>query len=181
MPTMSDLGTEYTSFPVQFGGSGGYEVRVIAVADDTVVTIPAVSTSLTLDMGEFHSIDNSVTMFGFVISCSKPCMGVQYVRSLPQGGDSALPMRPFQAVLIPSEGFSNNLIFTVPRMFDYSGETVAAISIIINTFPVTGLYLNETSLADLNWQSVEESSNWFATVEIDAGFYQLYSTDTSER
>lgn len=182
MPTLSQLGTEYTTFPVHLGGDGGYEVRVIAVANDTDVTVPAVSTSLTLNMQEFHVINNTVTRLGIRVLCSKPCMVVQYAQNLPAGGDTGLPMAAFLAALIPDERASNSLIFTVPTMYDHPSFTMdAAISIIINNFPVTGLYLNEASLVDLNWQPVEDSSNWFATVEVDSGFYQLYSTDTSDR
>lgn len=181
MPALNELGTEYTTFSVHFGGDGGYEVRVIAIADDTDVTVPAFSTSLTLDTGKFHVIDNPVTRLGFRVSCSKPCQVVQYLRSIPAGGDTGFHMATFMAVLVPDEQSSNHLVFTVPRMIESSSDMKAAISIIINTFPVTDLYLNETSLADLNWQPVEDSINWFATMEIETGFYQLFSSDSSER
>ena len=131
-------------------------------------------------MGEFHLVDNTVTVFGFKITCSKPCMAVQYVRSLPAGGDTGEHMTAFLAVLTPDERASNNLIFTLPRKIDYD-STVGAISIIVNTYPVTGLHLNDTSLADLNWQPVEDSPNWFATMDITYGFYHLYSTLSTER
>lgn len=181
MPPLSELGTEYTTFPVHFGGDGGYEVRVIAVADDTDVTVPSFSTSLTLNMGEFHVIDNTVTRRGFQISCSKPCQVAQYLRALPAGGDTGLAMGSFLAMLIPDERSSDHLIFTVPTMSSASLAMKAAITIIIDTFPMTGLFLNGISLADLNWQPAEDSSNWAATVEVQVGFYQLHSIQSSER
>lgn len=182
MPALSELGTEYTSFPLHYGGDdGGYEVRVIAVEDDTDVTVPAFSVSLTLNVGEFYTINNTLTRAGFRISCSKPCQAVQYVQTLPPGGPTDMPMATFLAVLTPDGQSSNSLIFTVPRMMNSSSDMVAAVSIITNTFPVTGLYLNETSLADLDWQPVEDSTNWFATVEIETGFYQMFSVESSER
>jgi hypothetical protein len=181
MPAMYELGTEHTSFPLHFGGEGGYYVRVIAVVDDTDVTVPAFATSLTLNMGEFHVINNGVTELGLKMSCSKPCMAVQYVPSLPAGGDTGLRMNAFLVVLTPDEKSSNNLIFTVPYMMYDEPSFRAAISIIVNVFPVTGLYLNDTNLADLNWQPVEDSGNWFATVEVGYGFYHLYTTAPSER
>lgn len=182
MPALSELGTDYTSFPVHFGGDGGYEVRVIAVADNTDITVPAFSTSLTLNMGEFHVIENNVTRQGFKISCNQPCLVVQYMRGLPSGGPSGLHMSSFLAVLIPEDRATSSLIFTVPRLINHSTFAMAAaISIITNTYPGTGLYLNDLSLANLDWQPVEAASNWFATVEIDAGFHELFSTVASER
>ncbi len=178
---MDELGTEYTSFSIHFGGEGGYEVRVIAIEDGTDVTVPAFSTSLTLNMGEFHVIDNPTTVFAFKMTCSKPCMAVQYVRSLPAGGNTGEHMGAFKAVLTPDERASNNLIFTVPLMMTHQPDVKAAISIIVNTNPVTGLYLNDTSLADLDWQPVDDSSNWFATVDIEYGLCHIYTTEPSER
>ena len=181
MTNLNDLGTEYTTFPIHFGGNGGYGVKVIATEDNTDVSIPAFSADVTLDMGEFYEVDNTVTVFGFRVSCSKPCMVVQYVRALPSGGNTGLAMPAFLAVLAPDQEASNNLIFTVPSLIDFSSTSRAAISIIMNTNPVTGLYLNTTSLNNLNWMATEDSTKWYATVEIPAGFYQLYSTEPSER
>jgi hypothetical protein len=132
-------------------------------------------------MGEFHLVDNTVTVFGFKITCSKPCMAVQYVRSLPAGGDTGEQMAAFLAVLTPDERASNNLIFTVPSMIDHSSTFYGALSIIVNTYPVTGLHLNDTSLADLNWQPVEDTPHCFATMRIQSGFYHLYSILSTER
>lgn len=84
-------------------------------------------------------------------------------------------------VLIPEERSSHSLIFTVPRKIDFSADMVAAISIVTNTFAVTGLYLNDTSLDDLDWQPIEDSLNWFSSFEIGAGFHQLYTVETEER
>ena len=181
MPDMEYLGTEYTTFPIHYGGDGGYEVRVVAVTNDTHVTIPAYSLSSDLDMGQFLSVNNTITAFGFHISCSKPCMAVQYMRNLPASGEG-IEMSTFLAVLTPDDRASNDMIFTLPSMIDYeSGVMHGAISIIINTYPVTGLYLNDTSLNDLNWQSVSDSSMWYATTEVESGFYSLYSSEPSER
>jgi hypothetical protein len=108
-------------------------------------------------------------------------MVVQYVRCLPAGGDTGEAIGAFLAVLTPEERSSTNLIFTVPNMMNGHSRFMAAISLIVNTFPVTGLYLNETSLANLDWQPVEDSSNWFSTVEIGYGFYHLFTTSPSER
>lgn len=179
MPSMRELGKEYISFPILFGGDGGYEIRVIAVQDDTIVTVPTFDVSKTLNMGEFHLIDNPVTNLGFIISCSKPCMTVQYVRSLPEGFTET--MRAFMAVLVPQELSCNDLIFTIPRSIDFTVRELGAISIITNTFPASGLHLNDTSLAELDWQPIENSLNWFASVGIEAGFHHLYSTDQWER
>ena len=47
-------------------------------------------------------------------------------------------------VLTPDEGASNSLIFTVPNMINHRDTVDGAISIIMNTYPVTGLHLNES-------------------------------------
>jgi hypothetical protein len=180
MPNMEELGTRYTSFPIHFGGEGGYEVRTIAVENDTDVTVPAFSTSETLNMGEFHTADNTVTELGFTIHCSKPCMVVQYMRNLPMGGNTDTYMSMFLTVLTPDDNLSNNLVFTVPTWIG-SADGMGALSIIVDTYPVTGLHLNDTSLADLDWQPLEDSTNWVATLEIEHGFYQMYSSVSSER
>ena len=180
MPSMDQLGMEYTTFTIHFGGEGGYESRVIAVEDDTAVS-PSFSTSVTLNMGEFHFIDNTRTGLAFKISCSKPCLAVQYVQTLPAGGDTGEAMGAFLAVLTHDERSSANLIFTVPSMMNDEPDFMAAISLIVNTIPVTGLYLNDTSLVDLDWQPVEDSPNCFSTVEVGYGFYHLFSTSPSER
>jgi len=177
---MDDLATEYTTFPIYHGGDGGYEVRVIAVADDTHVTIPAFSLSSDLDTGEFFLVDNAITTFGFYIACSKPCMTVQYMRTLRFS--EGVPMSSFLAVLTPDERASNDMIFTFPTMIDYTTQSIkGAISIVINTYPVTGLHLNDTSLADLDWQPADGSPNWYAAMEVESGFYSLYSSVPSER
>lgn len=180
MPTTSQLGTEYNTFPLHFGGDGGYEIRIIAVADNTDVTVPAFSTSLTLHIGEFHVVDNTLTRLGFKVLCSQPCMVAQNVRALP-ADNAGHRMAGFLAVLIPEERATGNLIFASPRNLDHAFDHRGAISIITNTYPGTGLHLNDTSLADLNWQPVNSSSSWFSSVEIDSGFYHLYSTQALER
>ena len=151
------------------------------MANDTNVTIPEHSLSLDLDMGEFLSVDNTITEFAFHISCSKPCMAVQYMRNLPASGEG-IEMSAFLAVLAPDESAGNDMIFTLPSMIDADfGDMKAALSVVINTYPVTGLHLNGTSLNDLDWQPVDDSPNWYATTEIESGFYSLYSNIPSER
>ena len=181
MPGLDELGTEYTSFPIYFGAdSGGYEIRIIAVENNTDVSVPAFSADFSLNTGDYYVVDNQVTRYGFKVLCSKPCMVVQYVRSLPAGGSTDAPMGTFMAALTPDEGASNNLIFTVPHiMLEPSAD--AAMSIIMNTFPVTGLHLNDTSLANLTWQLVENTTSCYATFAIDLGFYHLYSNEPSEK
>ena len=182
MPMLDELGTEYTSFPIHFGDdTGGYEIRVIAVEDDTSVSVPAFSAGFSLNMGQYYAIDNQVTRFGFKVYCSKPCMVVQYARSLASGGSTGSAMGSFLAVLTPDEGASNNLIFAVPSVIDDNCGVDGAISVIMNTFPVTGLHLNDTSLTGLNWQLVDNSTTCYATMGIGAGFYHLYSNEPSER
>ena len=181
MPISDELGTEYTSFPIHFGADdGGYQIRIIAADNNTDVSIPAFSADFSLNMGEYYLVDNQETRFGFKVFCSKPCMVVQYLRSLPEGGSTDYAMGSFLAVLTPDEGASNNLIFTVPSVIN-EGDVEGAISIIMDTFPVTGLHLNDTSLADLNWKLVEDNTTCYATMEIGEGFYHLYSTEPSER
>lgn len=182
MPTMSELGTEYLSFPAHFGGNGGYLVRIIAVEDNTQVTVPSFSTILNLDQGEFHVVDNRVTKFAFNVSCSKPCMVVQFLRSLWAGGETDRHMQPFMSMLIPDDSSSNSLIFTVPSQIETHPSTRCVIAIITNTFPPTrNLYLNDTYLSYLDWVLMEDSASWYATFEIEAGSYQLYSNDLLER
>ena len=181
MPTLDELGTEYTAFPLHFGGDGGYEIRVIAVENNTAASVPEFSADFNLNAGEYYVIDNVVTWFGFKVFCSKPCMVVQYVRSLPQGGSSDTYMGSFTAVLVPDDRASNSLIFTVPTVLDMDDVTMGAISVIMNTFPVTGLHLNDSSLAELAWQLVENSTNCYATLRVERELYHLYSTEPSER
>ena len=182
MPGLDELGTEYTSFPIHFGGDdGGYELRIIAVENNTDVSVPAFSADLTLNAGKYYVVDNQVTRFAFKVFCSKPCMVVQYARALPPGGSTDIAMGSFLAVLTPDEGASNNLIFTVPSVINDPSGIDGAISVIMNTFPVTGLHLNDTSLADLNWQLVENTTTCYATLSIGEGFYHLYSTEPSEK
>ena len=181
-PSLDHLSSQYTSFPVHFGDSdGGYEVRVLAVRDDTYVTIPVFSINITLNRGEFHMVDNADTRLGFKISCSKPCMAVQYMRSLGYGGTDYVRMGPFLAVLTGDTRAANSFIFTAPSMIDSSSTMHGAISVITDTFPGTGLHLNDDSLQDLEWEQVEDSTNWYATMAIEGQFFQLYSTEASER
>ena len=56
-----------------------------------------------------------------------------------------------------------------------------AISVITDTFPGTGLHLNDWNMEYLEWKQVEHSTNWYATARIEDEFYELYSTEASER
>ena len=183
MPSADELGTEYTSFPIHFGeDDGGYEIRIIAAYNNTDVSVPVFNIDIRLNNpGDYHVVDNQVTRFGFKMFCSKPCMVAQYARSLSWGGSESTGMGSFMAVLTPDEGVSNSLIFTVPNIINHGDTVDGAISIVMNTYPVTGLYLNETSLASLSWQLVENSTGCYASRSIDEGFYRLYSTEPSER
>ena len=157
-------------------------VRIIAAENNTDVSVPAFNIDIRLsNLGDYHLVDNQVTRFGFKMFCSKPCMVVQYTRSLSWGGSVSTGMGSFMAVLTPDEGASNSLIFTVPNVINHADGVDGAISIVMNTHPVTGLHLNETSLAGLNWQLVENSTGCCAAVSIDEGFYRLYSNEPSER
>lgn len=102
-------------------------------------------------------------------------------KKFPAGGGTGLPMSAFLAVLVPEDRSANSLVFTVSTMMNYSSEVYAAISLVVNTFPMTGLYLNDQNLVDLDWQPVVHSHNWFATLEIESGVYNLYSTEVLER
>ena len=166
MPSVSELGLQHTSFPIYFGGAGGYEVRVIAAEDNTGVSIPALSIDSTLNLGEFLVADNTATRFAFEVSCTKPCLAVQYMRNLPQ---SETKMSAFMAVLTPDETKLCSSIFTVPTMVADSDVT-AAISIITNE-PTSGLLLNGNSLTGWDWQPV--STKWYATNTIGPGFHEL--------
>ena len=183
MPSVDELGTEYTSFPIHFGDDdGGYEIRIIAADNSTDVSVPVFNIDIRLNNpGDYHVVDNQVTRFAFKMFCSKPCMVVQYTRSLSWGGSESTGMGSFMGVLTPDEGASNSLIFTVPNAINHADGLDGAISIVMNTYPVTGLHLNETSLAGLSWQLVENSTGCYATRSIDEGFYRLYSTEPSER
>ena len=182
MPSRDELGTEYTTFPIHFGDdTGGYEIRVVATEDNTTISVPTFSLEVSRHAGEDYHFGNSATRFAFKVFCSKPCMVAQFCRSLPSGGSTGLPMGSFLVMVTPDEGASNNLIFKVPSIINDPGGVDGAISIITNTSPVTGLHLNDTSLTDLTWQLVENTTNSYATLQIGDGFYQLYSTEPSER
>ena len=186
MPSVADLGYFYTSFPIAYGESeGGYELRVIAVVDNTDVSIPVYIVDTTLqNKGDYYVLYNIITNYAFTLSCSQPCLVVQYARELEVGGDHWETMSSFQAVLTPDTKAATNLIFTVPSSIDHvysSLPTRASISMIVTYYPVVGLHLNDTNLADLDWQRVDDSWNSYATMEIGRGFYCLYSTVSSER
>ena len=183
MPSVDELGIEYTSFPIHFGDdNGGYEVRIIAANNNTDVSVPVFDIDISLsNPGDYHVVDNRVTRFAYKMFCSKPCMVVQITRSLSSGGSENTEMGSFMAVLTPDEQASNSLIFTVPNMINHAEGVDGAISIVMNTYPVTGLHLNETSLAGLSWQLVENSTGCYASMSIDEGFYRLYSNESSER
>ena len=182
MPSKDELGTEYTTFPIHFGDdTGGYEIRVIATENNTQVSVPAFSLDVSLNATGYYHLENTVTRFAFKVFCSKPCMVAQICRSLPSGGSTGIRMGSFLVVVTPDEGASNNLIFKVPSIINDPDGIEGAISIIMNTFPVTGLHLNDTSLSDLTWQLVENFTNCYATLPIGDGFYHLYSNEPSER
>ena len=183
MPTVDELGTEYTSFPIHFGADdGGYEIRIIAADNNTDVSVPVFNIEIRLsNPGDYHVVDNQVTRFGFKMFCSKPCVVAQYTRSLPSGGSTNTVMGSFMAVLTPDGGASNSLIFTVPKTINHDDGVDGAISIVMNKYPVTGLHLNETNLAALSWQLVENSTGCYASMSIDEGFYRLYTNEPSER
>ena len=142
--------------------------------NNTGVSIPALSIDSTLNLGEFLVADNTATRFAFEVSCSKPCLAVQYMRNLPQN-DSY--MSGFMAVLTADETKICSSIFKVPTMVDDSKVT-AAISIITNASP-SGLLLNDNSLTGWDWQPV--STKWYATNTIEPGFYELQSSNPAER
>lgn len=180
MPKLSELGLEYVSFPLAFGDTAyGYVIRVLAVADDTDISIPEAGISTTLMMGDFNEIDNVPTNGGYVVTCSKPCMVVQYIKTLPPG-DTLRAISSFMTVLTPSEQMTNNLVFTTPEVSSLGSYTTTAVSLLVNTYPIRGLQLNGTKLEYLDWKPVEHAQMWCATVVIQPGFYQLLSYEENE-
>ena len=122
MPAVGELGLQHTSFPIYFGAAvGGYEVRVIGAEDNTVVTIPALTIDSTINLGEFLVADTTSTRFAFEVSCSKPCLVVQYMRNLQEGDGSH--MSGYMSVLTADETKLTSAIFTVPTMIDDSGKS----------------------------------------------------------
>ena len=59
MPSTSQLGTRYTTFPVGFGPaeSYGYLIRVVAALMSTEVEIPGLLSPVIVDSGDFIEVE----------------------------------------------------------------------------------------------------------------------------
>ena len=58
MPSTSQLGTSYTTFPVGFGpAESGYVIRVVAASISTEVEIPGLLSPVNISRGEFVEVD----------------------------------------------------------------------------------------------------------------------------
>ena len=179
MPTLSELGANYSSFPLAFGDEyGGYEVRVIGVSKETAVYFSTGKTSI-LDMGEVLTEESAYTRESISVKCSNECLAVQYIKVL-QDDSTSRELGNFMVVLTPDTQFSGNVAFATPSYSSFSSK-ITAISLVVDHYPVTTIYLNGVSLSYLDWHSVDESSNWHAFVQIAPGDYTLISLKPFER
>ena len=72
MPSTGELGTMHTTFPILFGpDDNGYVVRVVAVSDDTTVTIASLGVSEVVNAGHYYELEHRVNKEALKVSGSK--------------------------------------------------------------------------------------------------------------
>lgn len=181
VPTVDEIGSRYTTFPLGIGSwDNGYLVKIISAAANTRVEIPEFGFIRTLEMGEFATIDYLLTFYAFEVICSNPCYVYQMGRSnYKAGGKTFGWMGGFLAPLTPQELYTNDILFTTPYL-DLSSQ--AMLSIVVSSYPVTGLYLDEENLEDLVWLAGDDDKHAVAALPLDANrARRLYTTHPTQR
>lgn len=114
MPEITDHGTDYVSFQNAALGAyhQGYFIQVVSVSDGTVVDIPEVSVSVVLDAGEFETVPFESSNTSTKVTCSNPCLVVQYGA---EAWMSNMWGGPYMITLNPNMLLAKDLIFTTPR------------------------------------------------------------------
>ena len=175
MPYMREVGFDFITMPYKFGNSDtGYVVRILSVANSTIISLPAFEYEDELDAGSFYEFEYPKSIHGTAIHCSEPCIAVQYAKESPIA-DGTPWMLPFMVVLTPLGYYSRSATFATPS---WVGElTEVALSIIVDFFPVDDLYLDGNSTEFLEWHFAPNGIGAYATVPLQPGQHHLYTTD----
>jgi hypothetical protein len=184
MPGVDALGTEYITFP-NAGGleREGYYIQVVSVSDGTVVSIPEEGLTVELAAGEFISemfVDSNMSTF---VSCSSPCLVVEYGCQDSESSSGDLRTGPYMITLTPAKLLSTDLVFTTSVRSTFEGtRTVLALVVEGSDEPVTNLYLDGVSLESEDWQLVDQSDHQYVMgLLLETGFHHLYSDDANRR
>ena len=112
MPVVENLGTRYISHTLNYKGfSGPTRVRVVAISNDTEVTVAGLVRPIDYAGGvSQYTVDSGEN---FAVECDKPCLVAQisvYNLDSEITDGSAVAM----ATLIPTDKFANDVIFVKP-------------------------------------------------------------------
>lgn len=71
VPNTAEIGTSYTTFPIGFGADDtGYMLRVVSTVDGTLVTMPDLDVSETVDAGDYYQIEYTTSYNAFKVSAT---------------------------------------------------------------------------------------------------------------
>ena len=175
MPYMHEVGYDYVTIPYSFGESDtGYMGRVLSIFNSTTVRVPALDYEAQHDAGFFYDFEFPLSRHGTIIQCSQPCIAVQYAKE-SETVDSSPWMLPFMVVLTPRGHYSRNATFSSPSWA--GGSTEVALSVVVDFSPVDDLYLDGFNLEYLDWNTAPDGTSLYATVTVQTGEHNLYTTD----
>ena len=157
MPLDQQAGTRYISHTLNYNSySGPTIVRVMALEDNTQVTYDG-NTNIIEFRGQFEEYTLTSNVNG-VFDCDKPCRAAQYSTNSASTNPSGAAV--FMAVLVPTDGYGQNVVFTKPEEGSPSLTMVDYMSIV---------YLTETpDSAPLYYDGVE-LTGW----DVQTGFSSL--------
>ena len=175
MPSMHGFGFDFVTIPYDFGdGDIGYIGRVLSVVNSTTISVPAMGYEAVHDAGSFYDFEYHQSRHGTTIHCSQPCIAVQYAKE-SETVDSTPWILPFMLVLTPLGHYSRNATFSSPSWA--ASSTQVALSVLVDFFPVDDLYMDGINMEFLEWNIIPDGTGAYATVTVETGQHNLYTTD----
>lgn len=121
IPPVAQLGTNFIVPPMNGRSpNAGYVVRVVATKTFTTVTWKSATLgagSVILPLAGFKEILTTKTMEPLQVTCSEPCLVMQYSKGR-RAATNDVPTDPFMMLVVPSDHFTGEAGFATPNYCD---------------------------------------------------------------
>ncbi len=150
---LSEWGTEFIVGPIRgrINDAVGYMMRVVAGYDGTEVRIMGGGADLpySIDPGNYVTITMSDARHIMTVTCSRPCMVIQYNKGKEALSLDDIQTDPFMTTITPNDHFTNNMSFATILDVDKFGNISAFnsfLTVVVPNHAKNGVLLNSQPL-----------------------------------
>ncbi len=181
MPPIQELGKSHIVPPVPHRADDvDYVVRVIPSKGDTTVQFNETYKE-TVKKGSYAEVENLPASEPTVISCSAPCMVVQFNKGKEADWTST---DPFMSIIPPTDQYTDMFQFStynsLPR--DFSADVNHTVIIVAKSDVISKMMLNKEKLSKWTWTEVEGKTEYkYTFMKVAEGDYTITVDEAKDK